>query len=152
MVQVNNRKESRIQFLDTARELETFTIKKCIKFPKRYAKTLTERIVNLSCEIYEDVTKANSVFLDSEEAFAVREKYITRAERNLKCFSAQLSVAKEIIDNIQKTDLMDGDKTNICSSNSWVFWNKLVIDEMRLLSNLRKSDKDRKMELIKQLN
>lgn len=40
----SQRGESAVQFLDTARELEIYTIKTCAKFPKRYMFLITKDI------------------------------------------------------------------------------------------------------------
>ena len=44
----SNRNESQLQFLDTARELGIFTLRNCVKFPKRYTFFITTEIVRLS--------------------------------------------------------------------------------------------------------
>lgn len=150
MVRVDDRKESSAQFIDTARELEIFTIKKCIKFPKRYSRYISDTLVELSQEIYNDVTRANNIFIDSVEACDQRIKYLNRAENNLKCFGAQLTVAKELFDHISKVDLSDDEKKPVCSTNAWVIWGKLIIDESRLIGSVLKSDKARKKKFLEQ--
>lgn len=58
----SKRGESAVQFLDTARELEIYTIKTCARFPKRYMFLVTKGIVDLSRQIYNDVKAANSIY------------------------------------------------------------------------------------------
>lgn len=48
----SQRGESAVQFLDTARELEIYTIKQCAKFPKRYMFLITKDIVALASAVY----------------------------------------------------------------------------------------------------
>jgi hypothetical protein len=141
----NHRTESSVQFLDTAMKLEIFTIKQCVKFPKRYTHFISNQLVELAVEIFNDVKRANSVFLDKLEAFELRTQYISRAERNLQCLISQLSIAKEIFGNEKKVK-QDGTEssTPMCSQHSWIEWNDLIIEEIRLLGNLKKSDKERK--------
>lgn len=43
----SQRGESTVQFLDTARELEIYTIKTCAKFPKRYMFLITKTLSRL---------------------------------------------------------------------------------------------------------
>lgn len=150
MVRVDQRTESSVQFLDTARELEIFTIKKCVRFPKRYARYFSDVLIKLSEEIYNDLCRANATYLDSLSAFEQREYYVKSAEKNLRCLGSQLAVAKEIFDHIEKTDCEPKEKIPVCSSSAWVIWNKYILDELRLLANLRRSDKDRKNKFITQ--
>ena len=58
----SNRNESQLQFLDTARDLEIFTLRNCVKFPKRYTFFITTEIVRLSQSVFNNVKAANSIF------------------------------------------------------------------------------------------
>ena len=49
------RGESSAQFLDTARELEIFTLQQCLKFPKRMTFFLAQPIVQLSQEFEKEL-------------------------------------------------------------------------------------------------
>lgn len=141
----NNRAESSVQFLDTAMKLEIFTIKQCIKFPKRYTHFISKQIVELAVNIYNNLKSANSVYLDNLDAFHLRAQFITRAECDLQCLISQLSIAKELFCNEKKIkDDGTESSTPVCSQHTWIEWNNLIIEEIRLLSNLKKSDKERK--------
>ena len=41
----HNRKESTLEFINTAIELEVFILKECSKFPKRYFYIITKDII-----------------------------------------------------------------------------------------------------------
>jgi len=58
----SKRGESAVQFLETARELEIYTIKQCAKFPKRFMFLITNDIVSLAKSVYNDVKSANSIY------------------------------------------------------------------------------------------
>lgn len=50
-----------MQFLETARELEVYTIRQCARFQKRFMFLITNDIVALSKAVYNNVKAANSV-------------------------------------------------------------------------------------------
>lgn len=58
----SKRGESAMQFLETARELEVYTIRQCARFPKRFMFLITKDIVALSKAVYNNVKAANSVY------------------------------------------------------------------------------------------
>lgn len=72
----SRRKESSVQFLDTAREIEVYTIKQCSRFPKWYMFLLTKDLVELSKSIYNNTKSANSIYPTNKEEFLIRMEYI----------------------------------------------------------------------------
>lgn len=54
----SKRGESAMQFLETARELEVYTIRQCARFPKRFMFLITKDIVALSKAVYNNVKAA----------------------------------------------------------------------------------------------
>ncbi len=58
----SKRGESAMQFIETARELEVYTIKQCARFPKRYMFLITKDIVAIAKAVYNNVKAANSVY------------------------------------------------------------------------------------------
>ena len=81
----SNRNESQLQFLDTARDLEIFTLRNCVKFPKRYTFFITTEIVRLSQSVYNNVKAANSIFPSGELEVQLRRDYLTKANCDLQC-------------------------------------------------------------------
>ena len=55
----SKREESVVEFVNTARELNIFSIRQCTKFPKRYTFYSIQKIADLADSIYESVVKAN---------------------------------------------------------------------------------------------
>ena len=51
-----------MQFIETARELEIYTIKQCARFPKRFMFLIMKDIVALAKAVYNNVKAANSVY------------------------------------------------------------------------------------------
>lgn len=131
----SKRGESAMQFLETARELEIFTIKQCAKFPKRFMFLITNDIVSLAKVVYNDVKSANSIYPTNREEVQIRTNFIIDANCNLQCLISQLDIAREFIRHT------DADKP--LKSTIWQNWASLITAEAKLLSALRKSDKER---------
>ena len=58
----SNRSESEMEFIHTARQLQIYSIQKCVGFPKRYTFYVSQPIANSATRIYEDVRRANSIY------------------------------------------------------------------------------------------
>lgn len=121
----SNRNESQLQFLDTARDLEIFTLRNCVKFPKRYTFFITTEIVRLSQSVFNNVKAANSIFPSGELEVQLRRDYLTKANCDLQCLISQLDVAKE----------MFGEEVK---SNTWCSWMDLIEKEAKLISAVKK--------------
>lgn len=124
-----------MQFVDTARELEIYTIKQCAKFPKRYMFLITKGIVSLATSIYNNVKAANSVFPQTAAEAEIRKNYIISANCELQCLISQLDIARGLIHQT-------GNNKPI-KSTVWQDWINLVTKEAKLLSSLKNSDKER---------
>lgn len=126
----SKRGESSMQFLETARNLEIYTLKQCVKFPKRYTFFITTEIVRLSQSIYNSVKSANSIYPTNEIELQLRRNYLIEAHCNLQCLISQLSVAKEIF-------------VSSVEAKVWTTWLDLIELEEKLIIAVKKSDKDR---------
>ena len=93
----SQRGESAVQFLDTARELEIYTIKTCAKFPKRYMFLITKDIVALASAVYNNTKAANSIYVTTADDARLRREYITKANCNLQCLLSQIDIAHEFV-------------------------------------------------------
>ena len=129
-VHKQDRNESQLQFLDTARELEIFTLRNCAKFPKRYTFFITTEIVRLAQSVFNNVKSANSVFPSGELEVQLRRDYLTKANCDLQCLISQLDVAKEMFGAEIK-------------SGTWCNWMDLIEREAKLISAVKKKDKER---------
>lgn len=136
----SKRGESVVQFLDTARELEIYTIKQCAKFPKRYMFLITKDIVALASATYNDVKAANSIYPTNAAEVQMRRNYIIRANCNLQCLISQIDIAREFVRTT------DGNKS--IKSTVWQQWADLITTEARLLASLKESDKKRYAALL----
>lgn len=126
----SKRNESDAQFLATARELEIFTLKKCLKIPKRYTKLFTEYLAHLAFDVYNNVKMANAMFPDTKEKINRRTIYFDAATRYLYCLISQIDIAKELL----LTELTE---------YAWVHWMELIDKELNLIKAIKKSDNER---------
>lgn len=136
-VHKHDRHESQLQFIETARQLEIFTLRNCVKFPKRYTFFITTEIVRLSQSVYNNVKAANSIFLSGELEVQLRRDYLTKANCDLQCLISQLDVAKEMFGAEVK-------------SNTWCSWMDLIEKQAKLISAVKKKDKERLKETPKE--
>lgn len=123
------RNESTVQFLDTARQLEIFTLKNCVKFPKRYTFFITTEIVRLAQSIYNCVKSANSIFPSGELEVRLRKEFFIKANCDLQCLISQLDVAKEMFGAEVK-------------ATTWCMWMNLIETEAKLISAVKKKDQE----------
>lgn len=129
-VLVKDRGKSSIQFVDTARALEVLTLKNCLKFPKRYTFFITTELVRLSQSVYNNVKSANSIYPTNQNEVQMRRDYLIKANCDLQALISQLGVAKEITSSEIK-------------STTWVEWMNLIEEEAKLISAVKKADKER---------
>lgn len=131
----SKRGESEVQFLDTARELEIYTIKQCACFPKRFMFFITKELVDLATRVYNNAKAANSIYVTTADDARLRRECIVKANCALQCLISQLDIAREFI---RATD----DNAPI-KSKVWQTWIDLVTTEAKLLSALKNSDSER---------
>ncbi len=136
----SKRKTSTMQFLETARDLEIYTIKQCAKFPKRYMFLITKEIVALATAVYDNVKSANSVFPQTVAELQIRTNFIIAANCKLQCLLSQLDIAREFIHQ--------NDSNKPLKSTIWQKWVDLITSEAKLLSALKSSDKARYKNLL----
>ena len=136
----SRRSESTMQFLETARELEIYTIKQCAKFPKRFMFLITKDLVALAKAVYNNAKAANSVYPTNAHEVQMRRDYIITANCDLQCLISQLDIAREFVKET------DGNKP--LKSTIWQTWADLITAEAKLLANLKASDTKRYKDLL----
>ena len=135
----SKRGESTMQFIETARELEIYTIKQSAKFPKRFMFLITKELVDLARAIYNNAKSANSIYPTSLNELQIRTKFIIKAQCALQCLISQLDIAREFIKHT--------DNNKAIKSKIWQTWADLITNEIKLLASLKKSDKERYKDL-----
>ena len=126
------RSTSEVQFLMTARELQIYTIQKCVGFPKRYTFYVSQPLAAVATRIYEDVKRGNSIYPANQHEVQLRRDYFLQAGAELQNLVSQIEVAYELF----RFD------TNIMTR-----WMELVDTEIKLIKALLKSDKSRYKDL-----
>jgi len=121
------RNESNVQFIINARDLEIFTMRKCLKIPKRYGRVFTEDLVHLSANVYNSLKMANSIYPTNKEKIQRRASYFDEALRNLYCLISQIDIAKELM-------------LNNLTEYAWIHWMKLINEELNMIASVKKSD------------
>lgn len=131
----SKRGESPVQFLETARKLEAFTLRQCMKLPKRYTFYISQELFRLSAKIYDEVKSANSVFPANQHEAQVRRDHFTEANCAVQSMISQLEVAFEV--------LQASDDEHKPSDKDCEEWMRMLLEEAQLLSAIKKSDKER---------
>ena len=91
-----NRKESTLEFINTAIELEVFILKECSKFPKRYFYIITKDIIALSKEMLINLRLANDIFPNNKENIDLRKQYFTKALYSIDILYIQIDVINRL--------------------------------------------------------
>lgn len=129
-VRVADRKESGLQFLENAMELEIETIRRCEKIPTRYTLTLANRLIQHSIDAYDSLKSANSIFPQQRFQAEERRKHIDAAYCSYQCLISQVGIVKKLFPNLY-------------TDNVLVSWMELINKQFGLLKGLKESDKKR---------
>ena len=124
----SRRGESEMEFIYNARQLQLYTIRKCVAFPKRYTFYVSQPLVNDSKQIHDNVKMANSIFPSNAHEAQIRRDYLLKAYAGLHSMVSQLEVARELIG-------IDG---RVMS-----YWVNLIISEIRLVQAVIRRDAER---------
>ena len=118
-----------MEFIHTARELQIYTVRKCIgAMKKRYTFYGGQQLANLSIEVYDYAKRANSIYPTNAHEAQMRRDYFLRALAATQSMISQIEVACEITHF--DADIMHG-------------WMELVSKEIRLLKAVMRTDKKR---------
>lgn len=124
----NNRGESKAEFLYNARQLQIYTIRKATHFPKRYTFYISQHLVDLATDIYNDVKIANSIYVTNQHEAQIRKDFFIKAKAKCMALVSQVELAAEIF-SIQPETMEE--------------WMGMVDAETSLIDGVVKSDKDR---------
>lgn len=120
---------SSMQFVDTAYDLDLFTIRCCVKLPKRLTFYLGTELTKLASKVHAYCKAANSVFPTNEHEFQIRRDYLIKANVALQALIGKVSLLLELECNLSRATLHQ--------------WNQLMYEEAKLISGVKKSDKKR---------
>lgn len=130
-----NRNESKVQFIDTARELVEHTLKYVHKLPKRATFYLSIRIFDYSAKVYESVVSANEYYPTTSLDIEQRKILFKQAQGYLSSLDYFLGLAKDSYGGLKN------EKGNpIISEYGWVHWGELIKKEKSLIKSVLSSD------------
>ena len=111
-----NRNESRVEFIEQARNLVLHTWQHSIKFPKNTMFKFQMKLFELSNNVLENVVSGNSIMSNNE----LRREYFQKSLANLNSFENLLSI-------IQSGYLQ------YISDFGWNEWGRLITLERKLI-------------------
>lgn len=131
----SKRGESSVQFIETARKLESHTLAQCLKIPKRYTFLLTTHIMELASAVYDNVISANSIYPTSQHETQIRRDHFISANAALQSLDRQLGLLAEVLrknpENFKGFD------------NAFMTWGELINEEAKLISGIKRADRAR---------
>lgn len=127
------RGESNMQFVETARQLAVYTRKYCLKMPKRYTFFGVQELCRLADAVYNEVKMANSIYPTNAHEAQLRRDHLTEANTTLQALVGQLGIMTELLKQSPPKWL----------NHALEEWSTLILDEARLISGVKKSDKER---------
>lgn len=140
-VKVFQRKESGVQFLDTAREL-TVHLLGCVKrMPKSWRFVLTNKLADLGCDIYTEVCTANAIYPKAGEDIEQRARHLNVALGKIDALDGLATIAFDCIGT--KNAPVDKADTTRMSDYAWYHLGELLDKERNLINKVLASDKKR---------
>lgn len=135
---------SAIQYVENARQLQIFTIKNCVKFPKRYTYIVVQKIAELAEDIDTHVRIAESIVPTN-----LREAQNKRDELNYA-----FGLLNSLDDKLQLMYDIVSDNPNFKTEFKWLpnamlEWGRLIQTERNLITGVKKADKKRFKEKFK---
>ena len=115
--------------------LDQLTLEQCLKVPKRYTFYLTQKIMDHASAVYDEVTMANSIFPINQHEAQLRRDHLIAANAKLQALDRQLGLLAAVLwknpENFKGFD------------NAFTVWGELIIEEAKLISGIRRSDRAR---------
>lgn len=131
----NERNESTVQFLDTAREIKQFTREQCLKLPKRFTFFGGQETYVSASKVLEKIKKGNSVFPTNKIEYQIRRNYFLEAYAELNNL---LECVAEIRGMYPVKDTV------------MLKWIEMIKTELKLVKALLIKDKERFSRLLSQ--
>ncbi len=120
---------SEMEFLNTARQLELFTMRKCKNaIPKSYTFYLGQPLALSAVAVYSNAKKGNSIYPLNPYEIQMRRSYFLKAYAELESLASQIEVVNEL-----------------CSLSPAAMeeWSYLIYTEMTLLKGVMEKDRRR---------
>ena len=118
------RKESKLEYVNTARELVKYTTARCLKLPKRITFFISTKLVDATHEIYSNVLHIQSLYSKTEEHKQKRLELIEASLAKLNYLASMLDILYIYTEN-KMTD------------NQFETLSKMIYKETALLKGLK---------------
>lgn len=100
-VKVEDRSESKVEYLETARQISKRTAQMVANGPKKYLATYGDHLMRCSLQLFTHVDVANSIYVTRESDYEQRRKHLLEARG--MCYSIE-STAKLYTDLVTAAD------------------------------------------------
>lgn len=109
-------------------QIQIFTLRQCVKFPKRYRILFTQYLTEAATHACALVKKGNSIFPSNQHEAQLRRDCFLEAYAELQSLISQITTAYEMFP-VEESVIVE--------------WMRLIQQELSLLKSLMKSDKQR---------
>lgn len=106
-VKVEDRSESKVEYLETARQISKRTAQMVANGPKKYLATYGDHLMRCSLQLFTHVDVANSIYVTRESDYEQRRKHLLEARG--MCYSIE-STAKLYTDLVTAADSVGREK------------------------------------------
>ena len=129
---------SAIQYVENARQLQIFTIRNCVKFPKRYTYIVVQKIAELAEDIDTHVRIAESIIPTNLKEAQNKRDELTYAFGLLNSLDDKLQLMYDIV----------AENPNFRNEFKWLpnamlEWGRLIQTERNLITGVKKADRKR---------
>ena len=134
----SKRGTSAVQYVETARQLQIYTISNCVKFPKRYTYLVVNKIASLAEDIDTHVRLAEAILPTNEHEFQTRRDLLNTAFGLLNSLDDKLQLMYDIV---KKNPNWSTEFKWL--SNAMLEWGRLIQKEKTLIVGVKKADRRR---------
>ena len=121
----NQRHESPVQFLETARDFYVMLIKLCENLPKRHFHYIQEPLIKTSQTMLSSVKMGNSIFPRNRHEAQLRRDYFLKGYASLQACVSYIGIAQEM---------------NLFTPSQVFRLSELASEELRLIKGALESD------------
>jgi hypothetical protein len=126
---------SEMEFLNNARKLEIYTIRRCVNtIPKRYTFYLGQHLADAATQIYANTKKANSIYPTNAREVQIRREFFLKAYVECQNLVSQIEVAYELIHF----------ETKVLEE-----WSELIATQINLIKGAMTKDRKRFQKFLK---
>ena len=134
-VLASKRNQSEIQYIQTAKELQTLMFDLVTRCPKRYSVYLCEELFRLASEVHKQVRAANTIYPTNAHEVQMRKDHLIRARQALGNIDPYLELMYNLLS--KNRDQYPWRESKIMAIA------ELIDKEFKLIAGVMQSDKER---------